>query len=545
MLSGLVMFLSLEMKGQTLWGYSIQDHLVSAVHPDGCVQDHVVGPPDDKTWVNMSNYSEMTGLFQLGWMNGPGEDILLETSYHPDNYVVKLLLSTGIYSNPLQVSMGDWTLIDPIPWLHLFTSCDEGSQGNSRYILPLDFALGFGLQPQDVVIGIHIAFQPTGGAPDLAGVYIIAGESCVVDLGPDLALCTGEEVLLAVNATEGTYLWQDGSTASSFQVLGSGSYSVQYSSSTCVASDTINVVFNDPPIVSLGDDVILCEGDPLIFDVAQAGATYLWHDGSTGPTFIPIASGDHSVEVTVGGCSVTDSVIVVFEPAPVVDLGPDLSACEGETIVLDAANVGATYLWQDGTNEAALEVVSSGIHWVMVSTANCSTTDSVMILFDPLPTIDLGPDALLCAHEGGTLNAYYAGATYEWQDGSSTPEYLVDGTGAYWVTLTLNDCVATDTIHLEVIDCEIVLEMPDVFTPNADGYNDLFGPLAIKGIITGRMYIRNRWGQVVNEQDIAASGWNGRDISGYCPEGTYYYTIEYTDRLAQDGSRSGSFTLLR
>ena len=83
---------------QTLGGYAIADYLKSAIHPDGCSSDYVTGPPDDSTWVNFNNGDVMTGLFRGSWRDTIGNELLLETSYHPDNYNIRLLLNTGLFS---------------------------------------------------------------------------------------------------------------------------------------------------------------------------------------------------------------------------------------------------------------------------------------------------------------------------------------------------------------------------------------------------------------------------------------------------------------
>src|SRR5688500_17936673 len=123
----LLFFCSFTGISQTFFGYSIQDFLVNAVHPNGCEDNYVLGYPDDSTWVNFNTGQVMTGNFGSGWTDGDGDDLLLETSYHRDNYNVRLLLSTGFYSATVAVNQPDWTQIPDTPWIHLFTNCTAGT----------------------------------------------------------------------------------------------------------------------------------------------------------------------------------------------------------------------------------------------------------------------------------------------------------------------------------------------------------------------------------------------------------------------------------
>jgi hypothetical protein len=174
---------------QTLGGYTINDFLISAIHPYGCSSNYVLGLPDDSTWVNFYGGEVMTGEFGASWANAIGDELLLETSYHPDNYDVRLLLATGSFSSSHAVQEADWVQISDTTWIHLFAECYDGTYSVERYILPLDFESDFGLNASDVVVGIEITFLETPGFPDLAGVYIVQEPPCNINFGSDATLC--------------------------------------------------------------------------------------------------------------------------------------------------------------------------------------------------------------------------------------------------------------------------------------------------------------------------------------------------------------------
>ncbi len=141
--------------------------------------------------------------------------------------------------------------------------------------------------------------------------------------------------------------------------------------------------------------------------------------------------------------------------------------------------------------------------------------------------------------------------TWWWDLGAVPPHVSSDETltvdfpgepGSYPVTLVVRNAhgcadtvrsVVTVLLHGEI-------EMPNVFSPDGDGHNDRFIPLAYTGA-AGAMEIYNRWGQLLFSTTTLASGWNGRSDGGEVPAGTYYYRV-----IPVEGEvRSGHVTLLR
>ena len=167
---------------QTLGPYTLYDHLVSSVHPNGCSSNHVHYWPQDSIWVNLADNSVGTGTFGLAWTDQAGDDILLETGFHAANYNVRLMLQGGGFSAVHPVAMADWTFNMNVNWKYMFGSCGNGSTTNGQeYYLPLDFAADFGLGAADIVVGLEITFLTTSGAPDFAGAYMINPPTVLLD----------------------------------------------------------------------------------------------------------------------------------------------------------------------------------------------------------------------------------------------------------------------------------------------------------------------------------------------------------------------------
>lgn len=306
-------------QSQTLGGYPIIDHLVDAVHPDGCDISAVTGMPDDSTWVNLTVGDTMTAAFGNTWLNSVGPELLLETSFNDDNYTVRLKLSTGSYSAPHAVNELDWVAITDTAWVYVETNCNITiSFPDNRYILPLDFDTDFGLTPTDIVSGIEIVFLTTTSGPDLAGAYIIGGTvpNCdSVDLGNDTAVCNGQRILLDATTPEATYLWQDSSTGPSFYVNESGEYWVQVTTDCGVFTDTIHVVIADvyPSIIDAGGNLLEC---------TDTFFSYQWY---------------YNGDLIVGA---TDQSYTISENGSYYVVVSDTNQCEGisNTIILDVVN---------------------------------------------------------------------------------------------------------------------------------------------------------------------------------------------------------------
>jgi gliding motility-associated-like protein len=291
---------------------------------------------------------------------------------------------------------------------------------------------------------------------DLAGciatdtITITVLTTDAVDLGLDQAICSGEQVFLDATTPGATYLWSTGATSASISTSVAGTYWVEVSQAGCSASDTVDVVVNDPGTIDLGGNVALCEGETLVLDATLAGATYLWDDGSTAPTRSVSVSGTYSVEATVGLCTVSDAVDVVFTPLPLVDLGADVALCPGAVASFDASTPGATYLWHTGSTAATLQTSVNGVVSVTVTVAGCSATASAAVNLVDGPQVDLGNDTLLCAGASLALDVSEPGASYLWDDGSNTATRTITDAGTYWVRVERNTCLSSDTLVVEL-----------------------------------------------------------------------------------------------
>lgn len=210
------------------------------------------------------------------------------------------------------------------------------------------------------------------------------------------------------------------------------------------------------------------------------------------------------------------------------------------------------YMWTTNTFSFTATSAQSGHTWIIITTAPsgssglinsfckaCNDTTSVNC------SVNLGNDTTLCQGDNIILNATTSNATYQWQDNSTNPTYTVSQQGTYWVNVTVNNCSMTDSLTVESKECEIILEMPNVFTLNNDGTNDYFHPVKLKGIDQASLKIYNRWGQKLFETSNILTGWDGKYYGQECTEGTYFWIIQYATITNESKTLTGFLTLIK
>lgn len=300
---------------------------------------------------------------------------------------------------------------------------------------------------------VNVTDQNGCTGTDSITVTIVTSE--LPTLGPDITACGGQVISLNSNVSNGTYVWSTGATTASIGVTNPGDYWVDYTDANgCVNRDSINVFLDPVPALDLGSDGSYCTSISL--DVTQPdAASYEWNDGSSTPTQTITTDGTYWVELThnTSGCSVRDSLTVTFLPSITVDLGNDTTVCNGQSLTLDAQNVGSTYLWNTGDTTQTIQAGSTTSYFVEVySLDGCVGSDTINITVQDIILPNLEDQLVICQGEQATLTAQNAGMNYAWLlDGSTLPEttqtITISSGGTYTVLVTDNfGCQGADSI---------------------------------------------------------------------------------------------------
>lgn len=277
-----------------------------------------------------------------------------------------------------------------------------------------------------------------------------------VSIGEDAFVCEGDSVLIDAAADAfASYLWQDNSTESYFWAFETGNVSVMATDTNgCVTSDELLVTLMAAEIIELGENATYCAADPILLDPQDQGAdnTYLWSTGQTSATITVDETNQYWVNVTnPAGCVTSDTITLTIYEQPILELGEDISFCEGGSDTIWVIGDYITYEWNVDETSDYIYVDSSGFFSVTATDVNgCSATDYIIVYESDLEEPFLGYDTVLCNNEIYRLEPQEDYYRYQWQNGTMGPYISVSQPGAYALTVTDQvGCTASSSINID------------------------------------------------------------------------------------------------
>ena len=345
--------------------------------------------------------------------------------------------------------------------------------------------------------------QFIAATPGLYSVYITDTLGCTasdtieifpglisVDIGNDTIICAGSTLILEASISGGNYVWQDGTTNSTFSVDSTGIYNVQVESGFCSTTDTINILVDTPIADFTISDTIGCPPLESSFqDQSYSNLGILdwsWDFGDNSnsilqhPTHSYSTSGIFTVKLTVtspNGCihqhAKTIEIVIYDDPIAAFIAQPN------------PANVWEQILFTDES--------TSAISWSWSFNDSTFSTDQ-----NPIHTY---------------LNA-----------------------GDYSVQLIANSAFCSDTIiQVITIDEELVYYIPNTFTPNGDELNNIFRPIFTSGYDPSnfKLLIINRRREVIFQSNDVSVGWDGTHKGRLVQDGTYIWVVEFKESFSE------------
>ncbi|RYY98754.1 MAG: hypothetical protein EOO11_07080 [Chitinophagaceae bacterium] len=433
---------------------------------------------------------------------------------------------------------------------------------------------------------------------------------CTVSVAPNIVVAqpsglsvTGVDVVtakcdvdgqLTVNVSGGTAPYRyalDGGTAVTgnvFTNIPAGPHSIQVTdANNCAvpATATIgldsNLSYTRPVIAEI------CEGSKATIELApRTNATaFSW----TGPALTPNNTVQSSVDVrptvatmyhvrmTLGRCTHIDSIRVPVHAAPVPDAGTQSAICFGLNSQLDAAPGFSAYEWTPSTylsgdvngprpnvirpassTRYTLHVVdAAGCHSLIPDTVTVLVTPPMIVRTNPLDTV---------AYIGDTIRviASSPGTNYQWTPAAglsnpnvANPLILVAHDEVFTVRAWTDQGCAGETKFYLRAYAGPQIYVPDAFTPNRDGRNDLLRPVCVGVKSLSHFRVFNRWGQLVYEYkgerrgpevyNLIGSniGWDGTLGGKEAAAGTYIWIAEGVTKEGRAISRKGTVTIIR
>lgn len=520
--------------------------------------------PNDTICSGSTTTLVVEGVFTYEWQDGSTENFY--TVSDTGIYWVEVSDFQGCaYRDSIEIWMSDRpetpTIFGDTVYCQgedLLLNMGNFTDAQYRYILP-DGNLNFNqsIQIDNIQLsdtGLYQGYYVVEGCesfPD--SVLIDVLENPAVDLGPDISVCEDIEVILDPGVPSGNYEWQDQSTDPTFTPTVSGTYYVTVSSlvNECTSSDTIDVELRPLPInPSIFGETIYCEGDTLELSTEEQanGAIYVWDvpPGTITSNTETITinnlddsnAGDYILVVNLNNCfSDATTTSVTVNENPEFQIAADSIICNGDQVFLIGPADMATYDWSTGESS---EFISGGIGSYSLSVVaqnGCFGFDAVNIsgrgptaAFDILPDSVSKPGDIVSFEDqseenGGEINMW------SWNFGtgdlasSQNPTYTYITSGVYSVQLTVideNGC--SDQVSHEIV-VNNNLKIPNGFSPNNDGINDVFEIEGLEGVDGATIQIFNRWGGVVFESNDYKPGnfWDGGDV----PVGTYFYVFTF------------------
>ncbi len=383
----------------------------------------------------------------------------------------------------------------------------------------------------------------------------------------DIYLCIGENFPLQTKSVSGySYRWYkdnvliNGAISNSYTPSTTGNYRVEVSSciGSWTSSNAVKVNFSTlPPNVVAAQRIDYCVGESAVIKVDNpSNYTIKWFRNEIEqPQYAGLSEistqiqGNYKARLLSGNCStVALNKNVVFNAKPTTQLSTLLpqSVCAGETLSLSVPrNQGETYLWSNGQTGNEIHINQSGSYNVKVTNASgCSiTSQSVSVTVRPRLLLAKPEAQQICiaGKETTELIAPDGYAKYRWNGITGLKKFTVASPGSYLLEVEdVFGCKASVEYEVKSFCKDIII--PNTFSPNGDGINDLWKVSGLENDGGAKISIYARSGELVYETTGKNPVWNGKIKNLDAPIGVYYYVIK--TKISQDILK-GSLLIIR
>ena len=365
-----------------------------------------------------------------------------------------------------------------------------------------------------------------------------------LNLGNDTIICLGDSITLAYKLElERKIKWNTGDTTNKIIVKKQGVYSAIVTAYDGKRQyDTINITVGPKFKVFIGNDTAFCGKFSHLIKASSGFAKYNWNTGSTAMQINVNSKGIYSVIVLDSNtCPSGDTIAIDQIKKPVIKLSYDSINCKYIFLSTDTIK-GLSYLWSTKEITNSIKVDKKGWYSLKAIGPFCSNQDSIHVNQLSQPEVNFGIDTSLCNYEL-QLSTKEQGR-YLWNTGETRPSILINEPGQYWLTVSRNNCSASDTVNVKLCE-DMFYYIPSVFTPNGDNINDIFKVYG-SNISFVEMEIYNRWGEKLLETSGKDANWDGFYKNELCMESVYFYKVKIKGKKAGSVKYlKGTITLLK
>lgn len=424
-------------------------------------------------------------------------------------------------------------------------------------------------------------YDPCGNLlQDQIPVSVIDEPQLNLIMPPDTALvCPNSSIDIQPIVSGGvapyTYIWNNGSTASNIDV--SPTTPTNYyltvrdacQHQSKIGATFINIVPYQPPVVNLGNDItIQCPNQEVFLSSTVTNGygtiSYLWDDGDVTDTTTvqDLYTSDYWLQVTdICGTQASDTVKVTV-------LGTVLQTstfgggiyCKGDSVEIGVIATEGTgvysYLWSSSDTTSTVDVSASNTNYYVEVQDACGTYS----VYDTVVVQTQAPTA-----EFQTVNEYVVintnqyftnlstnAVSYYWDFGNGETSTDFSPSTRYndetnfdvmLIAIDQNNCVDT-TIHTIIVRPHLIYFVPNAFTPNGDGENDVFQGKGV-GVKVSLFQIFDRWGELIFSSTNPNAFWDGTYKDKPAQNDVYVYKIQLTGYDNAFFEKTGHVTLVR
>ena len=470
----------------------------------------------------------------------PVDDILWSTGATSDTILVQQSGTVWIEGVAAGCTINDTinVIISPIPELSLGNDtlvCDSLLLNTSESNYQTNWSTGAQLQSISVsesgtywvtIDGVCGVFSDT--------IHIEIPEDLSFSLGADTIICEGNNLLLQPTLFSGNadvFEWYNGSSLEQNTVSIEGDFWLTISEQCSIETDTIHVDLGYNPVISIPADTLVCATSIDILAEAETYGSYTatWSTGDVGLSATIDSSGTYVLTLNDICGSATDSIEVSMLNAVFIQLPNDTTICDGDVIDLtpDASWFGILdFLWSSGSGDTTITAMAAGEYWIEAVT-NCGSISDTMLLFTSGgPYFSLGSDTVLCAEnlEIQPQGSFIGEVEYDWSSNEITNTITVDTSGLYILEATDACGSFLDTIHVELIQGDVNINLPDyAFVCTGDSI-----------LLTAEVSNLNAqvfWstGEIGESITVSNSYWYSASVSEQCggdADTTYVYRVD-------------------
>ena len=459
---------------------------------------------------------------------------------------------------------------------------------------PYTFALNNGsYQTDSTFIGLSQSVTDTIKIKDANGCIYVAVNATVTNTGTAITpsvtpvgistVCQGGSVTLTASSAT-SYTWSTGANTQTISVnSGNTTYSVATTSGNgCSAnSDTVRVTVKPSPTPPVVSDTTISECQNLTQQIHFNYSTgvLIIHNSSGQIQSLPFTPNIPGTNIytaydSLNGCisaikTITVTITNTPTTAPITTTLVTYCVGTQTAIPLSATTTagGATLVWQDANHNTivtppnptpATNNTGSTTYYVYQSVGSClSPTAAIQVVINatPNPNFSANPDTDISVGQSITFTPVQTTTVniYSWDFEDPTnpkdtstqaiPKYTYNTAGTYcqriFVTNTATGCTATTNNCVDIL-ANISIVIPNIFSPNGDGINDVF-LIKANGFTNLTCDIFDRWGLKL----YSFNGTNGYWDGGKSVDGTYFYVIQSTDVKGEDHKYNGFIQLIK